>query len=309
MHSIPRARTLPQQPLFFSFHALVLLLVATLNPPAAATELWREKNQLDELRPHLPAHELIELPTRPLALPALYRKTRRADIQGAAIILHPPGQHLDFPGPVHDLRRQLPRHGWSTLSLPMPLLRSDTSPQAFTGLLQESSARLRAAVNFLNQERIQNIVIIGQGLSASYAVGFVTQSALANQTVQALVAISWPSHPHLTDWLNASAQLARLKLPLLDIYAELDSPAVLADLPRRLEAAHLAGQLFDKPLVLEDRSLKVANLARRKTGNLRYRQVEVKGSGPLYHNQSDTLVKIIRGWIQRYAAGIEATIQ
>ncbi len=308
MNPNPSARTLPQRAFFFSLCGLLGLLL--IPATAAALDLWKEKTRLDALRPLLPERELVELqiPAHP-PLPALYRKTRRADTQGAAIILHPPGQHLDYPGPVHELRRRLPRFGWTTLSLQMPELHINRADAPLDEALQESSARLRAAVNFLNRESIQNIVIIGQGLSASYAVAFVTETALANPSVQALVTIGWPSYPHRAAWLDASRQLERLKLPLLDLYAELDREEVLTDLPRRLEAAHLAGQLFDQPLRLTDVSSRVQSLARRKSGNLRYRQMEIQGSDAFFRNQSDTLVKLIRGWIQRYAAGIQATIE
>jgi pimeloyl-ACP methyl ester carboxylesterase len=172
--------------------------------------------------PTAPPAEVVELSVADRPLSALYDRHRRTDGRGAAVILHAPGSHADDPQLMRPLRHGLNEAGWDTLAPQLPrFLPPGESPPgwverhgAFTDVVAEASAWLRGRGQ-------RNQVVIGVGAS-----GLAALAAAADgppETLQAVVLISTPMPPESP----ALERLQALKLPVLDLYAERDSQAVL----------------------------------------------------------------------------------
>ena len=97
---------------------------------------------------------------------AIWQANRSGDSVGAVLILHGDGQSADWPHTVSALRNNLSLHGWSALAINLPIEGGDE---------EIVSARLTAAMSFLNRQGQYNVVVIGHGSGALRAARFIHQ--------------------------------------------------------------------------------------------------------------------------------------
>ncbi|MDX1594365.1 MAG: DUF3530 family protein, partial [Gammaproteobacteria bacterium] len=65
--------------------------------------------------------------------------------RGSVILMHGMGVHPNWPQVIYPLRTELPRLGWTTLSLQMPVLPNDAEAVAYVPLFDEVAPRIDAA--------------------------------------------------------------------------------------------------------------------------------------------------------------------
>ena len=103
--------------------------------------------------------------------------------------------------------------------------------------------------------------------------------------------------------LDAAARLGRIAIPVLDIYAERDYPNVVRSAKRRYR---LSRQGIDKGAKQRPGYGNIARDYTEKRGlSLSYRQIKVSGADHHFSAHTTNLEKRLRGWLDRYAAGIE----
>ncbi len=178
---------------------------------------------------------------------SLYRETAHPNSKNAAIILHSMGMHVDWPDLISPLRKQLPDHGWTTLSVQLPLLSPQTGIAEYGGTFIKANRRIRTAIRYLLDKDYTNIAFIGVGFGATTAVQYLTTSTSA---VKALVGISMQNHEFLKPRYNLVENLSDIKQPVLDIYAGQDSPAVMDSIyDRRLAGANKDNKAYDQKVI------------------------------------------------------------
>ncbi len=258
-----------------SITAILLLLVAlgTCSVARSATESWTEALQKD---PRLTA-DLNWLDTPQGKAMALYRAGAGRVQRGAVILLHDLQAHADWPQVIRPLREELPRHGWSTLSLQLPAFDPAAEPEAY---FKDVATRVSAALAMIGQQKAGPVALLGSGTGAMAATWYLAKNPKA--PISAMIAVSMQPLPGQSRQDSRSLMDA-VKPPVLDIYAQRDLPAVLTGIDDRAAlAAHAqsaATGAADQPPV-------------------RYRQLEVDGADADYSDQGDVLIKRIRGWMR-----------
>lgn len=297
----------------FHGHALPVLFFTLLTTiwsgEIFATNFMIEYEFSETLKKQVRSHQIVWLETGLKRKTfALYLDTQDIDIQGGAIILPDFNQHPDWPEIIHTLRNELPGHGWKTLSIQPPIMENLPSAAELERHYKTVGSRAQAGISFFKEKGIENIVLIGRGLSANMLARFAAESSktlreneeITQGDVQALVLISTFDSP----WLNVSDQIRQVPIAILDIFGENDEPEVIMSAKNRLIASQFAAKLKNKPKTLAS-SRKVQSLAINKTGNLRYRQATISGADHDFTRQNHELIKYIRGWLAIYAKGEE----
>ena len=280
---------------------LSLWLASSTN--VGASNLWEEKQWGDGLSSLIDPDEVRWLPTLPQQTFCLYRETKLIEIQGGVILLHPPGGHPDWPHTIGELRKNLVNHGWHTLSMQMPVSESNLQQPDFERFYEDSAPRFDEAIKFFKNINVENIIIVAQGVSGIIASEYLARKDEPQWSVSGLILISLPSYPKATNGLDGIKSIAQLPVAILDIYAENDAPLVIEHAALRRKAAREASWQPRQFNLQLDLTPKVLQLAYNHTGNLAYRQIKIEGAGPNFSSYSDKLVKVIRGWLARYAAG------
>lgn len=247
---------------------LLLLLGAAVTAPARS----HEEVVAETLTERLPEEEVIRLFAEGSRFLGLYRNNRAERARGAVILVHGLGAHPDWPEVISPLRRGLPEVGWSTLSIQMPLLSPDRQLSEYGGTVRVGAARIHAALNYLLNNKQENIVIVGYGFGAAVAADYL--AANRHKDLRAFVGISMQAQAFLNPRLQLPARLEKIDLPLLDIYGSRDYDEVL----KQTDDRRLAGTKNDRR---------------------NYYQITVEGADHYYTDLDDVLLRQIRGWLER----------
>lgn len=201
--------------------------------------------------------------------------------KGGVILLHDEGQHPDWPDVISPLRRGLPAHGYATLSLQMPILPRGAPLTGYGRALDEAPARIRAGIKFLRAQGVNRIVLLGHGMGASMGSAYVARTT--NSGVQGFIGLAMDAPVgrselyKLDPRLHAPTMLARIHVPVLDVYGSLDRATVVDAAPQRAAAA-------------------------RKAGNTHYTQVKIENADHAFTRLDDDLVERISAWLDQQAA-------
>ncbi len=205
---------------------------------------------------------------------AIYTENTTEKAIGGAIILHGSGVHPNWDQIIRPLRSQLPDHGWSTLSLQLPVLSNEAEYKDYIPLFKEVAPRINAGVAFLKAKGIKNIVVVAHSLGSSMAAYYMANKP--DSSIRAFVAIGVSGNMHKKDKEGYLTSLKTIKVPVLDIFGGSDLAPVLESKKAKAKVA-------------------------RKAGNKNYTQVEIPGANHFFDNHDEVLVKRVRGWLKKNA--------
>lgn len=245
---------------------------------AGASDLVREGRIARGLTEELVVGEPLTLKAGDLEFFAIHNAAETPEVRGGVILLHGRGAHPDWQDVIRPLRLELPKSGWETLSLQLPLAGADGDAWTYEQLIPEASPRIAAAVEFLRQRKIRNIVLVGHSLGARMGVHYLASGQVPRE-VCAMVTVGLHFGPEGSA-IDTAGELAEVKSPLLDLYGSRDLPRVLAGVQARAAAA-------------------------RQAENRAYRQSEVIGANHRFQGMGQTLVARVRAWIERVVTEVE----
>jgi pimeloyl-ACP methyl ester carboxylesterase len=260
-----------------------LLLGLTLVGTASASDIAKEQRWAKQLRDQLVVGEPLQITPSPqgagqpnffalLSPAASPTKIRR----GGVILLHGLGAHPDWPEVIAPLRAGLPEAGWTTLSIQLPIRPNEAEFTDYLPLFPEANTRISAAVSYLQKQGLLNIVLVGHSLGAAMGANFLAQKAPGSDAITAFVGIGMNRAPGTV--AHTPDALAKITLPVLDIYGELDLRGVLDSARAR---------------------------ARSQTDNTAYRQMSIPGADHFFQGLDETLVKRVSSWLTRAAPSVE----
>jgi predicted alpha/beta-hydrolase family hydrolase len=210
----------------------VLLSVAVLLPAAQASDLEKEQRWADQIVDALIEGEAEWLQAGDIAFLAIYTEAEEPGTR-AALILHGIGAHPDWPQVIYPLRAGLPAHGWSTLSLQMPVLPNDVQQIGYAPLFEEVAPRIEAGIAFLKARGAEQIVVVAHSLGGSMATYYL---AGGPRDIAAFVGIGMSGgtgDPRMDNVVS----LGKVHIPVLDIYGQHDKDTVLGTSAERAKAA------------------------------------------------------------------------
>lgn len=258
----------------------VLLTHVSLLHANAIDQAW-EKRVSEKLAEREEKSEVLWLDAGGQRFLGLYTSQFAEVAHGAAIILHGMGAHADWPQTISPLRTRLPEHGWTSLSIQMPVLSPSNNLEDYGKTLQQAAQRIKASVRLLRERKFLNIVVVAHGFGAVSALSHLSQQQ--NQGIVALVAVGLHDYVFIKPRLNILDLIENTTIPMLDIYGSRDFDKVIKQAPDR-------------------------RLAARKGNNQAYDQYEIEGADHHFNRMEDILVKRIRGWLDKAAPGVSIVV-
>jgi len=202
---------------------IVLLAWAWTGAALAQADYAREQRWADEVTPAIVVGDPVQL-SLPSGRRFLAIWTPAPKSAAGVIVVHGLGLHPDW-GLNGALRSRLAEHGYSTLSVQMPVLASDVKGPAYPPLFPEAAERLGVAVEFLRGKGVKRIAVVSHSLGARMTNHFLEHGGAGR--IDAWVAIGLSG-----EFTGA----AGFRAPVLDLYGEKDLPAVLGSAPARAAA-------------------------------------------------------------------------
>ncbi len=209
---------------------VLLLVLAFIVSAAAAQDYEREQRWAAEVVPNLVVGDAIQL-----KLPSgreflgLYVENKSA--KNAILLVHGIGVHPDH-GVIGILRTSLADLGYATLSIQMPVRKSDAATDDyFPALFPEAGARIQAGADWLAAKGYARPVLL------SHSMGSWMSNVYFERTPDAPFA-AWVCMGRS----GAFSRFGGAMPPVLDLYGEKDLPNVLrADWRRRLTLDGIPG--------------------------------------------------------------------
>ena len=179
------------------------------------------------------------------------------------ILIHGIGIHPDWETVIRPLRVQLAGSGWNTLSLQMPILNNEATGEDYEPLMKEVPPRIDAGIRQLVKAGSKRVIIIAHSLGSQMANYYlankkVYQEAQTETPIVAYIGIGMSS--------GNSIYLKKIKIPVLDLFGEMDLPSILASAPQRAKSA---------------------------IHNKNYKQLIIPGASHFFEDQDDDLVKTV----------------
>ena len=270
-------------PSYSYYKPLLIIGISLLFGSSNASDMQKEKRWADQVVDSIMVGDAEWLKTGNSKILSIYTENTTNKTIGGAIILHGSGVHPNWDQIIRPLRSQLPEHGWSTLSVQLPVLSNEAEYDDYIPLFKEVTPRINAGVKFLKAKGLQNIVIIAHSLGAGMASYYMAKKP--DSSIQALVAVGVSGVLFKSDKkVGYLTSLKKITVPVLDIFGS-----------------------NDLELVLKGEKAKAATA--RKAGNKNYTQIKVNGANHFFANKEDILIKRVRGWLLKNAAGTEIKIK
>ncbi|MFN2309295.1 MAG: alpha/beta fold hydrolase [Gammaproteobacteria bacterium] len=253
----------------FAFAATSMTHAAE-TPGAASPDTAKEQRWADQIVGSLlvGTPEWLEADSHKFL--AIFTEEQSGTPKGGVILLHGIGVHPDWPDVIHPLRSELPEHGWATLSIQLPVLPNEAEFDDYLPLIQAAAPRIRAALAFLKSKDIRPVVLAGHSLGAVMGSAALAEGDGLELAGFVAIGMGQGRDPRV----DTTAQLAKLRVPVFDLYGSRDLDAVRATIPVRAAAA-------------------------RRAGLKHYRQTEVVGADHFFVGQEEELVRRVRGWLEQ----------
>ncbi len=267
-----------------TFMALTLLLA--LPTSVQASDIAKEQRWATQLKDQLMVGEALTItltnPTGQLArqqdIFAIFTPAEGKLKRGGVILLHGLGAHPDWPEIISPLRMGLPEAGWATLSIQLPVRPNEATFADYPPLFPAANIRISAAVRHMQQQGLLNIVLVGHSLGAAMGAYFLAEQATGSDAIRAFVGIGMNQAPGTV--AHTPDALAKIIVPVLDLYGSQDMDGVLGSATARVRAA-------------------------KQAGNIGYRQTAIAGADHFFRGLDATLVKRVAGWLTRVAPSME----
>ncbi len=214
-----------------AFIALLLSCVLSVCV-VQASDLDKEKRWADQIVDALIDGEAEWLQAGDVEFLGIYTEAEEPSGR-AALVLHGVGVHPNWPQVVQPLRAGLPSHGWDTLSLQMPVLANEAEHKDYAPLFDEVAPRIRAGISFLREKGAKEIVIVAHSLGADMASYYLAGEPPG---VAALVGIGM-SGGEDDPRMDNVVSLAKVRVPVLDLYGQNDLDDVVSTAAERAKAA------------------------------------------------------------------------
>jgi len=159
---------------------VLLLIVAHL---AYGADYAREKKWAAEITPGIVVGDPVYLEGRAdHKFLTIYTEAPHA--QAGLVLVHGIGVHPDH-GLISTLRSALADHGYTTLSVQMPVLAGEANPEDYPPTFGEAAERLKVAVEFLHTKGSKKIAIVSHSMGSRMAHAYFTSAprALVNAWV------------------------------------------------------------------------------------------------------------------------------
>ncbi len=232
-------------------YPVLFLLFLTLALPASASDLAREKRMADEIIDAIIDGEAVDLPISNKTFLGIYTEAEQEEANGVAIILHGRGFHPDWQDAINPLRVGLTESGWNTLAIQMPVLDKQAKYYDYIPIFPEALPRIESAIKYAREQGNKKIILIAHSCGAHMAMAWVAAEKQANKKIDAYVGLGMSATDYKQPMLDIFP-LDQLKVPVLDVYAEDDYPAVKNMAESRRLLMDLAGNKKSKQVVIKD---------------------------------------------------------
>ena len=164
---------------------LIPVVLLFLSSGLQASDIAKEKRWADQVVDAIIDGDAVWLNDGKNKFLGIYTEAED-DAARAVIVMHGTGVHPDWQQVVKPIRVGFMEHGWHTLSIQMPVLANEAEHDDYAPLYDEVAPRIDAAISYLHEQGVKDIVLIGHSQGSSMAAYYLSKSG---QGINGFVAI------------------------------------------------------------------------------------------------------------------------
>ena len=236
--------------------------------PISSSTATGEEGLLDK---QVPDREKVWLNTASSQSLGFYLHETSGKAYGGVLLIPEINRHPAANGMLNSLRHILSKNHWHTLALKV----DDSNTE-------ETQQLIAAGINYLNQQGVFNLAILGEGAGAAQALNYVASipAEQLNQNksnqLRAILLINGNNRMPNSD-IKILDQLSEIKIPILDAYIS-NSYKEQQQAQQRQKAA-------------------------RRQMNKKYQQIRLPQVNNFSPEKDNRITKRIRGWLDNNVAG------
>ena len=246
--------------------ALAGYLLCLIAMPLDASDLRREQGIAFELSEAIIDGDSVFLEAGGWRFWNIYTPPEGA-ARGAVCILHGRGLHPDWPDVARPLRLALPKQGWATFAMQMPVLGKDAEFADYAEILDQAAPRIEAGITHLRALGHERVHLVAHSCGAQMTMAWIDAGGGAGIDSLTLISHGIGNYQRRFGHLPP---LERVRVPILDIYGSKDF------------VAKRAGE-------------RLALI--RHAGHPASRQVEVAGATHMFKQHGAELARLIAQWL------------
>jgi pimeloyl-ACP methyl ester carboxylesterase len=243
---------------------LATVLCLPLAAMANATDVGKEQRWAEQVEANLFDGEMVWLDAEGHEFLGIL--TEADDPRGYVVLAHGTGVHPDWAQVINPLRVELVEHGWTTLSIQMPVLANEASHEDYQPVFAEAPARLEAAAASFADDK--PVFLVAHSLGAAMSTSYLSNTDTS--PFAGFVGIGMSGNSAFSESDNVIS-LASVSLPVLDLYGESDFESVLDTADARAAA---------------------------QSGNAAYTQQAIPGANHFFDGQDAELVEAVAAWLK-----------
>ena len=250
----------------------LLLFLSSQLGYAFAADIDREKHIAESIKDSIVVGDVLMLTSNSTEFIGLLNVDHSHTNRGLAIILHGMGSNPNAPQIIAPLRDRLAELGWITLAIQLPLAPTGATIDDYLALINESSPRIQAAVDYSrNTYPSLPCVIVAHSLGAVMATQYLSMQE--KSVCRAAVMIGLPTLASDLPEAQSLSLLKKISLPVLDIYGSQDLDSV-----KKMASSRAAAITGNNPLS---------------------RQVEIIGADHTFTGLDSSLTSPIHSWLSQ----------
>ncbi len=206
---------------------LILLLVSQLTWAQTVPDYAKEIRWAEQVEEGIMEGDVVWLKANNHEFMSIFTPSE-SNTQKTAIIVHGLGVHADWSQVVQPLRTALTQQGFNTLSIQMPVLKNGVESEGYAPLFNAVDKRIAAAVEYLQSQDLEPDALIAHSLGSVMSVHYLANNP---QAFKRFVGVGMPD--------MTVKYLAKINIPMLDLYGTKDIQSVLHSVKGRAKAAKL----------------------------------------------------------------------
>ena len=258
----------------------LLLFILAVSAAFAATQsdIAKEARWSDQIVDQLVDGEDVWLENDDHRFLAIYTPAETASPSGTVLLIHGTGAHPDWPQIIQPLRSGLAERGWQSLSIQMPLPPEAADEDLQGALIREGAARISAGIDWLSTQNARRVSLISHSRGGADLLFYAANEH--DNRLESLVVIGVNgAFGNIPDAMNTLQSLARIRLPVLDVYGGDDIQGIRDTAASRKETA--------------------------RTVSRDYRQVEIAGADHFFEGMDADLLELVVDWLKSHHASNE----
>ncbi|BAS67999.1 DUF3530 family protein [Bathymodiolus septemdierum thioautotrophic gill symbiont] len=249
MPSIPGMTNAPKLPMFNGFDPNTLR--ANFNQfVGVEPDFARERRVVSQIEDSVIEGDVEFLPLKKgREVFSIYMESESDKPKGGVIILHNRGHHPNWGDTIKPLRVGLTEKGWHTLSVQMPVLNKHAKYYDYVPIFPYSHERIDAAIAFYKKKGVTNIVIVAHGCGAHMAMSYFDK--YGDDKIKGFVGIGIGATDYRQKMIN-EFPFYKMRVPILDIYADADFSGVRKLATDRLALIRLADNKKSRQMIVKE---------------------------------------------------------